>query len=89
MSMFYRTDAPTMFNDNQDAKATIKENSEAVLQALEDSLQRPLGEAMSEGAPASVKAEAITVNYALRHLKDQLFTCSVVSCFLRACHGRG
>ena len=81
MSMFYRTDAPTMFNDNQDAKATIKENSEAVLQALKDSLQRPLGEAMSEGAPASVKAEAITVNYALRHFKDQLFTCSVVSCF--------
>ena len=77
MSMFYRTDAPTMFNDNRDAKDTIKRNSEEVLQALKASLENPLSEAMSDNVAAEVKAEAITVNYALRHFKDRFVSCAL------------
>jgi hypothetical protein len=75
--MFYRTDAPTIFNDNRDAKDTIKRNSEEVLQALKASLENPLSEAMSDNVAAEVKAEAITVNYALRHFKDRHLSCSL------------
>ena len=72
MSMFYRTDAPTMFNDNAGAKAAIEQNSEKVLRALKDSLANPLSEAMSENAALEEKTEAVIINYALRHFKDCL-----------------
>ena len=75
MQMFYRTDPFTMFDANVDTRTAIKEHSDKIGAALKAALAQPLAQRRLENSSAEQKAEAVVVQYALRHFKDWIIFC--------------